>query len=255
MTAAPPTSSRATLGLIGFGAFGRMIAAHLRGHFDIVASDRENIAAAARATGVRAANITETAHAPIVVLAVPAQHLETVLADIRPHVQPGAIVLDVCSVKLKPLALMEGLLPTHASIIGTHPLFGPQSGKDGIAGLPIALCPLRAAPEQVACVRGFLAEKLKLRVIDTTPDAHDREMARVQALTHLLSRALTELDLPETELATIAYQRLLAMRANLCHDSEDLFRTIQRENPYAEAARRALRDKLDEIETRIQSSR
>jgi prephenate dehydrogenase len=240
-----------TLGLIGFGAFGRFMAAHLRANFDVVAADRENIACQAAALGIRAANITEAAHAPIVVLAVPAQHLEGALRDIRAHIQPGAIVLDVCSVKLKPLALMEGVLPMHASIIGTHPLFGPQSGKDGIAGLPIALCPLRAAPEQIACVRAFLADTLKLRVIDTTPDAHDREMANVQALTHLLSRALTELDLPESDLATVAYQRLLAMRANLRHDSEDLFRTIQRENPYAEAARRALREKLDEIEARI----
>ncbi|MFN9976392.1 MAG: prephenate dehydrogenase dimerization domain-containing protein, partial [Phycisphaerae bacterium] len=97
----------------------------------------------------------------------------------------------------------------------------------------------------------FLADTLRLRVIDISPDEHDRQMAYVQGLTHLISRAVGEMKLPDTPLATAAYERFLAMRTNLRADSWDLFVTIECENPYAKAVRDELRQTLDAIERRL----
>jgi prephenate dehydrogenase len=109
----------------------------------------------------------------------------------------------------------------------------------------------RITPERFEAVRSFLAETLRLRVIETTPQQHDQEMAYVQGLTHFLSRALAMLPLPETVMSTRAYERFLAMKADLHADSLDLFLTIERHNPYAADARASLLRALSDVESII----
>lgn len=220
--------------------------------------DRVDRSEAARAAGVKWAALEEAAQAEILVLAVPVQAMEALLAELVPIVtgpgrlqQTPPLVLDVASVKLKPIAMLREAFGPGTPIIGTHPCFGPQSGKDGIAGQPIALCNATASAVQYGCVRAFLADTLGLSVIEATPDEHDQQMAYVQGLTHLITRAIGEMELPQTPLATAAYQRFLAMRDNLKHDSWDLFVTIARENPYAAAVRLAFQDKLADIDRRV----
>jgi len=243
--------ARPTLSLVGFGAFARFAAPHLAPHFDLIAHDSRGIDAEISETGARPVTLADAAGAEVVVLAVPAQNLESVLTAAASRVRPDALVLDVCSVKMIPMKLMLDHLPRTARIIGTHPLFGPQSGKDGIAGLPIALCPARADPGTVECVRAFLSCTLGLRVIETTPEDHDKQMAYVQGLTHYISRAIGALDLPATAMSTRAYARLLDMRRDLENDSAELFLTIERMNPFAGAAREALRMRLNDIQRTI----
>jgi prephenate dehydrogenase len=246
-----------SLSIFGFGAFGQFMARHLSAHFDLSACDPKDHAALATGLGARWATLAEAAKSEVLILALPVQNFAPLLRELGPHLRarsPAPLVLDVASVKLKPIESMMRLLPPETSIIGTHPLFGPQSGKNGVAGLPIALCRARASEEQFACVRRFLGETLGLKVLEVSPEAHDRQMAYVQGLTHLLSRALGELSLPETPLATGAYQRLLEMRSNLANDSWELFLTIERENPFAADARRLLAAKLAELEARLTES-
>ncbi|HEX8875422.1 MAG TPA: prephenate dehydrogenase/arogenate dehydrogenase family protein [Phycisphaerales bacterium] len=239
--------------ILGFGAFGRFLAKHLTPHAAVSVFDR--VVEPERLDGARRVSLDEAAAADVVVLAVPVQHMEAVLTDLAIHLaRRGSdlpLVMDVASVKLRPIELMTRILPAGTPIIATHPLFGPESGKHGIENLPLAFCPVRADVELAAGVRLFLAETLRLRVIDIAPDEHDRQMAYVQGLTHLISRAVGEMRLPETPLATAAYERFLAMRSNLRADSWELFVTIERENPYAKAVRDELRRTLDEIERRL----
>ncbi len=245
-----PTPHR-SLAILGFGAFGRFMVPHLRDHFDLRVFDQSSPADAAEALGVTSVPLEIAAASDILVLAVPVQSLPSLLPSIAPAMRPGALVLDVCSVKIEPIQLMQRYLPPDARIVGLHPLFGPQSGKDGIAGLPIALCPARVEPEELGCIQDFLAETLRLHVIHATPDEHDRQMAYVQGLTHFVSRALASLDLPQTPMATRAYERFLAMKSDLHADSLDLFLTIERHNPYARQVRSELVDALASLERQI----
>lgn len=252
MTSHPPAArGRTSLGLLGFGSFGRFAAAHLKKHFDVVVHDARDMAVQAVEVGVPAVPLATAAGAPIVIVAVPVQNQEDLLTAMRPHVRPDALVLDVSSVKLKPIEMMQRLLPASARIVGTHPLFGPQSGKDGIAGLPIALCPVRSDDATFSCVRDFLGTTLGLKVIQTTPDQHDKQMAYVQALTHFVSRAVGGMDLPKTEMATRAYRRLLEMKADLEQDSMELFLTIERMNPYAPTVREEVMRRMEELAREI----
>lgn len=79
--------------------------------------------------------LEQAASCDVVVLAVPVGALEEVVGQIAPHLHPGALVLDVGSVKMLPAEIMERQLPEHVAIVGTHPLFGPQSVVAGLAGL------------------------------------------------------------------------------------------------------------------------
>jgi prephenate dehydrogenase len=156
-------------------------------------------------------------------------------------------VVDVASVKVKPLAMMAALLPAGADWLGTHPMFGPQSGREGIAGLRVALCaPDRA--RRARLVRWFLSRRLRLEVLPMTAERHDHEIAYIQGLTHWVAKALREIELPDPRLATTAYHHLLAIEEILRHDSDALFLTIQKENPFVAAARAELMSKLLEIE-------
>ncbi len=240
-----------TLGIIGFGNFGRFAARHLKGHFDVLAFDQSDIGLEATEIGVKSASLKHAAGCDVVLLCVPVQNMEAVLTQIKTHLKSGAVVLDVCSVKQKPAALMQELLPKTASIIGTHPLFGPQSGQGGIQGLEIVLCPVRAEKRTVEKTRSFLRDSLGLRVLDMTPAEHDGWMARTQALAHFVGRAAKEMDLSEAPFHLATYDALLKLRDLVKDDSDALFETIQNENPDAAKQRRRLVEKMNEIEKRV----
>ncbi len=223
------------LGLIGFGSFGQFITPHLQPYFDVYATNRSDKSDEAKALGVPYVSMEECAAKEIVVLCVPVQFLEEVLIRVKDHVQPKSLFVDVSSVKVRPLELMHKYLPDNVDIIGTHPLFGPQSGKNGIVGLNFVLCPQKT--RLTRSLYHFFADRLKLNVLERTPEVHDRQMAYVQALTHFVGRAVNEMDIPDVEQKTEAYQYLLNIKRNLGRDSLELFYTIENENPYAKEVR------------------
>jgi prephenate dehydrogenase len=115
-------------------------------------------------------------------------------------------------------------------LVATHPLFGPQSARNGLAGLRLVVCPIRGdRAEKVAA----FGRSLGLTVTVTTAEEHDREMAYVQALTHLIGRSLVNLGIPDEQLKTPSYQHLLELCALIGGDTFELFSAIQTLNPYA----------------------
>ncbi len=177
-------NTRPRMGIIGFGAFGRLMAQHLAVHFDIIAYDP---ALNTPPKGAVAGDLARAAQAKIVVLAVPVSAMRETVQAVVPHLQKGALLLDVGSVKMQVAKVLRELVPPHVDVIATHPLFGPQSARGGLKGLKIALCPLHGARH--VPVAAFL-RRLGLRVIVTSPENHDRELAMVQGLTHLIAKVL-----------------------------------------------------------------
>lgn len=237
------------IGIIGFGQFGQFMARHLAPFFEVTACDRADLGAEAEALGVRWDDFAAVTGKRIVIFAVPLPAFDAVLRNAAAFLQPAAICFDVCSVKLEPLRLMAEILPRTVEIIGTHPLFGPQSGREGIEGMRIALCPLRTRHGEA--IKKFLAGKLRLQVLEKSPEEHDREMAHVQALTHFVARALDELHVSDSDLATVSYEELMRAARLVSEDSWELFQTIQKGNPFAGEKRKAFIDKLIELENRV----
>jgi prephenate dehydrogenase len=229
--------AKQTLGIIGAGAFGAFMAQHLVPHFAITLHDKKNAARAAKKLGVAAGNLVAVAACEIVVLAVPVQQMQPVLKSIANLLKPGTLVIDVASVKMKPTEMMKKLLPKHVDIVGTHPLFGPQSGKHGIGDLNIAVCNVRG--KRGACVQKFCRDTLGLAVHAATPRAHDKELAYVQGLTHLLAKVIVFLDLPKFRFTTRTYELIDQAVEFIRYDSDELFHAIERENPFTGEAKRA----------------
>ncbi len=243
-----------SLGLIGVGSFGAFMARHLAPYFEFVLNDESaDVLALARELGATPGDLRAAASCDIVVLAVPVQRLRPVLGEIAPMLKPDALVIDVCSVKTKPVEAMLEILPPAVSIVGTHPLFGPQSGKNGIAGLNIAICEVRGG--KGPCVAKFCAEKLGLRTFEVTPEEHDREAAYVQGLTHMLAKIIVALDLPPMRFPTRTYELMMQMVDMVRHDSDELFRAIERENPFSEEAKLAFFSAANDLEDTLMQTK
>ncbi|HEV7260752.1 MAG TPA: prephenate dehydrogenase [Bosea sp. (in: a-proteobacteria)] len=233
-----PTTKKSfhSIGLMGFGAFGQLMARHLQPHLPLVVFDPERPATADTAgRGLVPGGIAEVAACDIVILAVPVDILTDAIASLRPHLRAGTIVLDVGSVKIEPARQLLAGLPDQVEIIGSHPLFGPQSARNGIAGLKIALCPIRSG--NAGRIAAFLRHRLKLDVILTTPDAHDRDMAMVQGLTHLVAKILVGMGPLPRRMTTRSFELLMQATEMVRHDAPAVFHAIERANPHARAVR------------------
>jgi len=244
---------RPQLAVVGLGSFGSFMAQHLAEHFELLVHDRRDVSATARRHDWQAVTLEQAAGCGRVVLAVPVAALPSLLERLAPHLKPGTLVIDVSSVKVRPLELMRVHLPEHVDFVGSHPLFGPQSGARGVQGLKIALCPGRIDAPRLARLRRFLEDTLRLRVCDVSPEEHDQQMAYVQGLTHLMGWAFKRLDPPESALSTLAYDSMLHLEHNVEHDSIELFFTIQRENPFAREVRHELLRALQHLNDLIEA--
>lgn len=236
------------IGIIGLGQFGRLAAAHLAPHLEVVAYDPvlpdEYIAR------VRFGSLADAAACEFVLVAVPVQALRDSLNEIGPYLQTGACVLDVCSVKTAPMHWLQEDLPPDVDYLGTHPLFGPRSAGSDLEGHRVVLCPGRG--QRVECVAEFL-RMLGLYVIVTDAETHDRESARAQVLAQYVGRALGQIGAGDTGIATYAADLLREVEEIVAGDSWELFAAIQNLNPFAAEARAELRARLAELDTRLES--
>jgi prephenate dehydrogenase len=242
--------SRPFVGIIGFGAFGRVIAQHLRRHFGLYAYDPALAPGFFAEIGdVMLASLPTVASCPVVVLATPVDRLEETVDAMRPYLRPGALVLDVGSVKTIPAEIMERGLPEYVEIVATHPLFGPQSARNGVAGLKIAICPIRG--RRGRRVAAFLRKALGLRVFMTTPEAHDREAATVQGLTHLIAKVLVQMEPMPTRMTTKSFDLLMQAVSMVRHDAPEVFQAIERSNPYSRQVRRRFLDLASALDAEL----
>jgi len=223
--------------IVGYGQFGRFMAKHLRPHCNVVPIKRATPA-------------EKVANCDMIIFAVPWSGLADAITRLKPHIAPDAAIVDVMSVKQKPLAVLQKAFKGH-EILGTHPIFGPQSGRQGIEGLPIVLCNVSFTKKRYAAVKRFLKQTLELRVIEQTPKQHDADMAQVQALTHLIGRVIAQMDIQSRVTNTKSYEQLLALKELIGDDSLELFKTIQNTNPEAKKVRQSFTKQLAKIEKEL----
>ncbi|MDJ0683957.1 MAG: prephenate dehydrogenase [Alphaproteobacteria bacterium] len=239
-----------SVGLIGVGAFGEFALPHLLPHCRVGAYDpHRDLSALTETWAVVAESLEAVAAKDVVILAMPVQRIRETCRRIAPYVKPGALVLDVCSVKEEPMAAMLEELPDHAAIVGTHPLFGPQTGADGVSGLRVAICEGRGG--RLDCVDAFLSQQLKLTTLVTTAEEHDRQLALVQGLTHLLSRIIVEMDMPMLDHTTETFDMMMKMVESVRYDSDELFRAIENRNRFVRDARGRFFDAARVIEEQL----
>ncbi len=186
----------------------------------------------------------ELCRCDVIVLCVAISAMQEVCRRIAPLIGPESLVMDTCSVKVYPVAVMERELKAEVEIVGTHPMFGPDSGRNGVAGLPLVYAPRRVSPARDRELRELFAG-LELKLVEMTPDEHDRDAAYTQGITHFLGRVLQDLKLQPSEIATLGYTKLLEIVEQTCNDPEQLFIDLQRFNPHTHEMRESLKSSLE----------
>lgn len=238
------------LGLIGFGNFGQFAAKHLRQRMNLVVWDARDLRKKAAAVGVRWGSMPEAAAQEFVLLSVPVSELSSCLDSVSPHLSPGSLLMDCCSVKVKPIEWMLAAAPEDVEVLGTHALFGPQSGRNGVAGLKVVLCPART--RRTEFVRRFL-EETGLQVEIVSPQEHDRAMAATQALAQFVGRGLIQAGIRDNVLKTPTFERLLRLAEMLRTDAPELFHDMHRLNPFAAQERRRFLDALFRLNSELEA--
>jgi prephenate dehydrogenase len=232
------------VGIYGLGRFGAFWAAELAKSLPVKGYNRTRRDFSL--PGVEIVSEEELLTCDTIVLCVAISALKGVLSDLAPKLRPGTLVMDTCSVKVYPAQVMLEVLPESVDIIATHPMFGPDSGRDSINGLPLVFSPVRCADTRVQQWISVFNE-LHLKILQMDCDQHDREAAYSQGVTHFVGRVLDELHLAPTEIATVGYRRLMSIVEQTCNDPIQLFYDLQRYNPYAHDMRIHLNAALDTV--------
>lgn len=237
--------SKKIVSIIGVGAFGEFMASHLYDHFDVILHDpyRDLSHLSGRAT---IGTLNDATHANYVVLVVPLKHLQNVVDAIASQLKSGQVLIDVASVKCKPRDIITASIPDGVDYIGLHPLFGPESGKDSIEGLNITVTGQNDDLKE--CFSKFLEQKLKLNVFQATAEDHDQQMAYVQGLSHMIGKAFQNMNMPEITQSTHSFSLLQQMADNVKNDSDDLFISIQHDNPYSDMVRERFFESIRDLE-------
>lgn len=188
------------------------------------------------------------ASADVVIISVPIRETRAVIEQLGPLVRKDALLMDVTSIKTDPMKAM--LTSTEASVLGTHPMFGP--GVNTYQGQRVVICPGRGEgwldwARQMFTARGLV-------ITETTPEEHDAMMAIVQVLHHFktqvlglaLSRAGTPLE--ETlRFTSPAYLLEAYVTGRHFAQSPDLYGPIEMLNPGSQRVVEVFRQAAEEL--------
>ncbi|MBD3245036.1 MAG: prephenate dehydrogenase/arogenate dehydrogenase family protein [Candidatus Moranbacteria bacterium] len=234
-----------TIGIFGFGDFGKLAASILSKKFSIKVFDKKKNPKdlkIIKKIGVKFESFNQVSQSDIVILAVPISQTEQLIKKIAPKLKKDSLVLDVCSVKVYPCKWLKKYLPKKVQVIGTHPMFGPQSTNFdfkkqtwSLKNLQIILCPIRIENKKLEKLKNYL-KKLKLDIIQTTAQNHDRQAARSLGFVHFLAKTLYLSGFKDQKIKSKGYQDLLKTYYTI-KDSPQLLFDMQNFNPYAKKIR------------------
>ena len=253
------------IGLIGFGRFGKLIVKFMSKDFRIKVFDNKltdseiNSWKVANVSKIDCGNVIFTSlddvcKNNIILLSVPISSIENVVKKIKNKVFPNTLLIDFCSVKKYPLSIMEKFLPGSTFILGTHPLFGPDSVNDFLLNKKIIICPKRIPKEMLDNIVLYLKD-LGLKVIISTDDQHDKRTAYTLCLTQFIGRGLAKFHMKEEEFDTLTFNELLHIKNVVLNDTKQLFYDMQTYNPYAKEMRKQLLKDFAEVEDKLNSKK
>ncbi len=234
------------LGIIGFGRFGQLLYQFLFRKYHVVLYDPHQ-QYRPEFENYPFGSLEEVCYNPLVIIATPISALDRLVRNIARWLKPETVVMDVCSVKNYPLNLLLNFLPEEVEIVGSHPLFGPESVKKSLKGHYVVLIPARISSRRYEQMKRFWKE-LGVRLVEMEAIEHDRIMAWTLALTHFLGRGLKRLELPGTRVATRDFRILSHLIDRVNRDTIQLFQDMHRFNPHTRKMRKAVLKQFRELD-------
>ena len=129
----------------------------------------------------------------LIIYAVPVGAMGPIAEQIEEHIQEGAVITDVGSVKTSVIEALQPFIPAHAHLVPAHPIAGTEfSGPEhGFAELFInrwaILTPLQHTELKAIEKVTALWEAFGSNVEIMTPDHHDLVLGITSHLPHLIA--------------------------------------------------------------------
>lgn len=237
------------IGIVGQGGFGTFLRSLMPADCQVITYDSAPKLGASAST-----TLDEVLDVDVLIPAIPLSSYNDFFSQIADKLRPETLVIDVCSVKTVPERRIEELLPNHSRVLMTHPLFGPQSAARSTRGHALIVTRQQAEDELAAAILRYCEQTLGLTVTHMTAEEHDRTMAQVHALTFFAAHGLASMPENKVQFMTPSYQKVLDLVALDQTHSQELFRTIQLGNPFAQEVREQLIDSLVSINEDLKSA-
>lgn len=219
-----------TLGIVGYGSFGRLahtLLSRFSPHTVVrVHSSRH------RPDGKTFYALADVAASDAVILAVPIHAFEAVLRQVLPHMRPDTVIVDIATVKVHTVTLLRRLARGRRWI-ATHPMWGPESyAKRGgnIVGFRIIVCEHTFPRAAYARVHKALKD-IGFDIVEMTARRHDKHLAETLFLTHFIGQIVHRAGFDRTAIDTVSFGFLMDAVESVKHD-EALFRDVFTYNPY-----------------------
>ena len=235
-----------SVGIIGFGRFGKILANILQKGFHIKVYDKKTKDSF---HGIEYTSLNNIMNEKNIFIAVPIREFEKIINKISPLLKKGTTIIDVCSVKKYPTEIMIKKLNPDIGIIATHPMFGPDSFLSNNK-LKMMLNNTRDVNQIFKYWKQYFKDQ-GIKVIEMTPDQHDLMAARTQGVTHFLGRMLKEFGIHKTQIDTQGFSDLLDLVDQTCNDTWELYSDLQLFNPYTSTMIKNLKSATDSLDNRL----
>lgn len=227
-----------TVGIVGYGAFGRLVHEMLRtlapGVRVVVASSRH------APDGKSFVSFEDACKADAVVLAVPIHAFEDTLKKTVKHLGENTVIVDVATVKSHTVKLLKKYAKGKR-YIATHPMFGPESyakTTGSVSGYRIVITDHTLTKDEHGTLTAKLRD-LEFIVVETTAKKHDQHLANTLFLTHFIGQAVNRAGFTRTEIDTVSFGFLMEAMESVRNDTR-LFQDVYRFNPYCSATLKKL---------------
>lgn len=197
--------------------------------------------------GTRLKNKELAERSDIIIISVPIDKTEKVIAEVLPHIRPDSAIMDFTSIKEMPVRAM---LKGKCEVLGMHPMFG---NTNPIPGQTVIFCPTKKSGHWSKWMENFLL-KNGVRIEKMTPSEHDKTMNIAQGLIHFaeitFADAIRRCRLPIRQLLKYtgkASELKIQLAARIIAQDAGLYGSIQIANPYALKSLREFSKSIEEL--------
>ncbi|GMI00870.1 hypothetical protein TrLO_g12153 [Triparma laevis f. longispina] len=272
------------IAVVGFGRFGQFIAKSFSKTSTVIAVSRSDYSSVAKDMGVDYYSLKDfdkviEKGVDVVVLSTSILSFSSLLSSLLPPLrtiggsQPSTnypLIVDVLSVKSHPRRVMLESLPPHCDVLCTHPMFGPESGKNSWSNLNFVFEKTRLAGKtypdpqstlndpsssmdaafSIDRVERFLSlfEEEGCNMVELSCEEHDRAAANSQFITHLVGRILGRQGLKPTPIDTKGFESVLQLIGSTNSDSFDLFYGLYKYNGNSMDTILKMKQAMEEVE-------
>lgn len=178
-----------SVSVIGLGNFGGFLADGLcaQGRFKVMGCDPKETAVN---EAVERVGVGKAALADVVILSIPLSSYEDVLEPLSKSITRGSLLVDLCSVKLRPEKLINRYLPEDLNLMMAHTLFDRHTFKSEYEAndLRIAVSGLKGIKARVM-INELNEYGFELKYFEGSED-HDRWAALAEGIPMFHARML-----------------------------------------------------------------